>query len=109
MPLTRAEVCWRDILPPETGMTLCRRLLFDLAEPVAELASMETRSSFQPAGHAAFAVKTVLKTEGLLSTKTMDELTLVSRFEHQRGLESLVVYRGSTIIVEIHHQETADE
>jgi len=102
MPLTRSDVFWKDELPAEMSLSRLNRFVFDLAEPILDLARLKTNSTFRPAGDAYFAVETELKQSGLLSDKSKDGLRLVSRFDRQQGLASLVVYKGSAVVVELH-------
>jgi len=89
LPLSRMDVVWEDKLPAELLLSRSMKFVFDLFEPVAALANIDTRSGFIPSEPGVFTVETLVECSGPLY-RGRREMKLVTRFDHTHGLLSIV-------------------
>lgn len=92
MPITAADLRWKDELPGELTLSRLSRMIFDLAEPIVSLASLNTQSRFIEEEETCFSVETKLSEQGVLADKGKGRLKLVTRFDRIDGLTSMTAY-----------------
>ncbi len=98
MPLASGKASWTDPLPAELLLKPAARLVFDLMEPVASLAELES-STLMEASDGVCQLNTRLGFSGLFTRKWKDDFTAHAVFEKELGLSRLEVRHNGRIVV----------
>ena len=107
LPMTTANVSWKDELPGELIISMPRRILFDFAEPVFSMVKLSSSSKLIKAGKR-LTVETVLNSTGPLAYSRYEKINAVTNFEMYKGLISLNAKVGDEIIFQLTRTEQRD-
>ncbi len=91
LPMTTGKVRWQDELPGDLMLAKPQRIIFDLLEPFFSPVRLSSASHFSNENNR-IVIETILNCTNVLTLNRNREIKIVSTFEQNKGLLSLMVW-----------------